>query len=358
VISPHDGARPARPSVAGLLAAIALAASAAACAGPGLPLDEVTDAPLAIVYWDAATARKRQELIEQIEAGPRGPTREGVARIESLAEVVGLGGDSSAADLELKRFPGRIALLNPRTLALTPLPAAPPNARPLAWSRDHRRLLFNSSHLEGGRTQLYVFDRDSGEVLKLTHGPDYHLEGDYGPDDGLLVSWVRLGPDRQEAGLDVRTPTGGGARAVVEGRYPTTPRWSPDGVHIVYVEADSSSGRRDRSVIVRQTPEADAGRDTLARGREPVYTPDGRSIVYTAQTGAGWQLRRMRADGSGRAPLGQSVRDERWPAVSPDGRHVVYVSSAAGYDQLFIRRMDGSGDRILLEDGAVAFPVW
>lgn len=349
--------RRARGALAGLLGAIALAASGAGCAGPGLPLDEVTDAPLAIVYWDAATARKRQELIEQMQSGSRGPTREGVARIESLAEVVGLG-DGAAADLELQRFPGRIVLLNPRTLEIVPFPAAPPNARPLAWSRDHRRLLFNSSHQEGGRTQLYAFDRDTGEVLKLTHGPDYHLEGDYGPDGGLLATFVRLGPDQQEAGLDVRTPTGGGARAVVEGRYPTTPRWSPDGASIVYVEADNASGRRDRSVIVRQTPEADARRDTLARGREPVYTPDGRSIVYTAQTDAGWQLRRMRADGSGRAPLGQSVRDERWPAVSPDGRHVVYVSSADGSDQLFIRRIDGSGDRILLEDGAVAFPVW
>jgi len=30
----------------------------------------------------------------------------------------------------------------------------------------------------------------------------------------------------------------------------------------------------------------------------------------------------------------------------------------AGYDQLYVRRMDGTGDRILLGDGAAAFPVW
>lgn len=339
--------------IAGLLAAL----GSGGCAGPGVPLDEISDAPIAVVYWDAATARKRQEAIEQIEAGRRGPKREGVAPLESLAEAVGLSSGESAS-IRLQQYPGRIVLLHPRTLEIAPFPAAPPNARPLAWSRDRRRLLFNSSHQEEGRTQLYQFDRDTGQVLKLTHGPDFHLEGDYGNDDRLLVTWVRLSPDRQMAGLDVRSPTGAAPRALLDGIYPSTPRWSPEGDAFVYVEADNSNARRDASRIVRQSLEDGAERDTLARGREPVYTPDGTTIVYAAQTSSGWQLRRMRADGSGRAPLGQSVRDERWPAISPDGRHVVYVSNETGYDQLYIRRLDGTGDRILLQDGAVAFPVW
>jgi Tol biopolymer transport system component len=66
----------------------------------------------------------------------------------------------------------------------------------------------------------------------------------------------------------------------------------------------------------------------------------------------------MRPDGSGRTPLGKGAHDERSPAVSPDGRFVAFIAEESGLDRLFVRRMDGSGDRILLGDGAVAWPVW
>jgi len=338
--------------------AIALSFATGGCAGPGLPLDEVTEEPIALVYWDATTARKRQELIEQLEAGNQTTiTREGVARLDTVADLVGIGSASPTA-LRLQQFPGRIVLLNPRTLEITPFPAAPPNARPLAWSRDRTRLLFNSSHQDGGRSQLYEYDLRSGQTVKLTHGPEYHLEGDYGPDDRLLVTWVKLSKDRQLAGMDIRPPAGGIPTPIIDGVYPSTPHWSADGQRILYVEADNANSRRDRSSVVVRPPVEGAEGTVVARGREAVFTPDGEGIVYATQTAAGWRLRRLRADGSGRAPLGKGTHDERWPAVSPDGRHVVYLSSEAGYEQLYIRRLDGSGDRILLADGSAAFPVW
>ena len=51
----------AQGSVARFLAFVAVLGIAAAggCAGPGLPLDEISEAPIALVYWDAATARRR-----------------------------------------------------------------------------------------------------------------------------------------------------------------------------------------------------------------------------------------------------------------------------------------------------------
>ena len=329
------------------------------CAGPGLPLDEISEKRIALVYWDATTARRRQELIDEMESSgsQRGPKRAGVARLEGIAGVMGLP-SGNASGLTIRDFPGRIALLNPRTLEIEPFSAAPPNARPLAWSVDRKRLLFNSSHQEGGRSQLYEYNRDAGAVVKVTHGPAYHLEGDYGPQGRLLITWVDVSKDHQRAGLDIRPPSGGVAQPILEGVYPSTPRWAPDGQNIIFVQTDSSPGRRDRSKIVAQAPELGAEIDPLARGREPVFTPGGDSIIYSTQTSEGWKLRRMRPDGSGRAAVGRSVRDERWPAVSPDGRHIVYISNEAGYDQLYIRRIDGSGDRILLEDGSAAFPVW
>jgi TolB protein len=98
--------------------------------------------------------------------------------------------------------------------------------------------------------------------------------------------------------------------------------------------------------------------EPLGRGRDPVFSPDGEWIVYSARVGGGWRLRRMRSEGGGRLPLGRGVRDEIEPAVSPDGSLVAYVSEEGGLHRLFVRRIDGSGDRLLLPDGAVARPVW
>ena len=110
-------------------------------------------------------------------------------------------------------------------------------------------------------------------------------------------------------------------------------------------------------VVVQGSKAGDDGR-RLGRGRDAVFSPDGKWIVFSGQGTKGWRLQRMRPDGSARKVLGDSALNARWPAVSPDGRHIAYVSDEDGFDRLYLRRMDGSGDRILLADGAVAFPVW
>jgi Tol biopolymer transport system component len=332
------------------------------CATPGLPLEELEVSPIAFVHWDESAAIERYEITQELQQGAqRGPTRRGVARLDSMAALVApgqVGGSRS----RLSELPGRIVLLNPRTLELTRFPAAPPNARPLAWSRDRRKLLFASQHRDNGRTQLYEYLLESQEVRKLTKGPAYHLEGDYAPDGRLVVAWVSLGREQSVAGLDIRPPGGGPPTELSRGAYPMSVRWSPEGEALVYVRADDrplrSERQRDLSEILRQAPQPGVEADLLARGREPVFSPDGQWIVFAAQTSEGWRLRRMRPDGSARASIGSSGLDERFPAISPDGEHVVYIAPDGGIDRLYVRRMDGSGNRILLTEGSAAFPVW
>jgi Tol biopolymer transport system component len=334
---------------------------AGGCATQGLPLDELSEAPIAFVYWDTEAARERKEVMDAIggESGRAG--RVGVASLGDMAGLLAPG--SGQGGKRLSRYPGRIALLNPRTLELELFAAAPPNARPLAWSRDRRKLLFASSHLDGGTSQLYEYETESGEVSKLTRGPAMHLEADYGPNDQLVVSWLLMRPRNPLAGLDIRPPGGGEPNSLQEGLYVSGPRWSPDGELLLFFEADVREKRtetqRDRSKIMVRSLAEEGEVEIITAGREPVFSPDGEWIVFTGQSSKGWKLRRMRPDGAARAALGRSTRDERFPAISPDGRHIVYLSEdEVGLNRLYVRRMDGSGDRILLADGAAAFPVW
>jgi hypothetical protein len=332
------------------------------CASQFVPRTELHDAPIAFVFWDAESARERAEIMQAMEGGRRGPTRPGVARLDAMGAL--LGSDAVTAQRRrLSAFPGRIALLHPQTLEIERFDAAPPNARPLSWSRDHQRLLFSSQHRDEGRTQLFEYDRKSGEVRKLTHGPALHLEGDYGPEGELLVSWVDVSQEKPLTGIDVRAPGGGVGETIVQGVFPIGVRWSPSGDQILY-SVDPSSGRRSAGsqkqapIIIAQAPTVAAELRPLTRGRDATYSKDGEWIVFSALSKQGWRLRRMRGDGGGRSSIGASSRNEFSPTVSPDSKHVVYVAEDGGVDRLFLRRMDGSGDRILWSDGGAAFPVW
>lgn len=327
------------------------------CASSGVPLEELSDEAIALVYWDEASARDNREFDSRAERDglPQGGRR-GVASVNEMMKSVDLEGDSAGG--APKRARGRIRLLNPRTLELSPFPAAPPDARPMAWSKDRKRLLFNSAHGIDGKPQLYEFNSETGEVRRLTRGPDYHLEGAYASQDRFLVTWMDLESSDDKAGLELRSFTGPGAIELTGEELPMGPQWSPKGEGVLYFVTEEKRSRRDRSQIILKAARAGAQGRVVARGRHPVFTPDGEWIIYSSETPEGWRLRRVRADGSGRSILGNSHLDARWPTVSPDGRHIAYVSNTDGIDRLYLRRIDGSGDRILLKTGAVAFPVW
>jgi len=339
-----------------------MAATGLGCAGSiaGLPLDEVSDTPIAFVYWGPEAARRRLEIMDDARSGGLSamPRKSGVATSDGIAALFG----RDPASVEgLQRHPGRVAFLNPRTGELTRFDGSPANARPLAWSKDRKRILFTSAHM--GEFQIYEFDLESSELRTMSRGPALHLEGDYGPEGQIVMSFVEHRGGRNAAGLFLTDSHGANAKPLVDASYPSGPRLSPSGDHVVWVRAvnrpSRGGSRRDASAIVVQPPELTTEPVALTRGREPSFLPDGTGFVYTSETEDGWRLHRMRIEGGGRTRIGTSIRDERNPAVSPDGRHVVYVSPGEdGIERLYIRRIDGSGDRILLGEGAAAWPVW
>ncbi len=327
------------------------------CASQGVPLKEVTDIPMALVYWDGSEARERMELMEQLAGQGRGQSRPGMASMDEVARWVGPTARSVVAE-KLARIPGRIVLLNARTLEQVRFSAAPPNARPLAWSKDRKKMLFNSDHMDSGRSQIYEYDLYTQEVRKLTRGPAHHLEGDYGPEGEVLFTWIDADGGAENAGMKILSPGEVDLRVISSGFYPSGPRWSPREDLIVYVRADNRGGSRDSSRIVVRSSASGDEPQTLGRGRDAIFSHDGHWIVFASQGPGGWRLQRMRPDGAARKPLGESTLSARWPAISPDGQHVAYISNEDGIDRLYLRRMDGSGDRILLSDGGAAFPVW
>jgi Tol biopolymer transport system component len=348
--------RRARCLLAGLLAAVSLAA----CLSPArVALEELPDEPLAVVYFEPEDARRRAEILEQSFQGPAARReREGVASLEQLGALFGAGTPEHEDVLRrLDRFPGRLCLVDPATGELTRLEAAPAGARPLAWSRDHRRLLFSTRALSG-RFQIYEYDRDEGVLRRLTHG-ESHVLADYGPDGALVYTSIEGEPGRYRGGIRYRSGDGGPDRTVASAVPAGSLRVSPAGDVVVYTLDDPEAGVAARGGTLLVAVDLEDGEEhVLTRGRDPSFSPDGEWIVYTALVQRGFRLWRMRSDGSARAPLGKPQGNEGMPAVSPDGRFVAYVGREGERDRLFVRRFDGTGERVLVGEGAVAWPVW
>jgi eukaryotic-like serine/threonine-protein kinase len=200
-----------------------------------------------------------------------------------------------------------------------------------------------------------------------------------------------------------------GRSASLEGALPNSyrdPRFSPDGNVLALV-----SGGHVFTYDIRRATLTQLTRDSV-NNYTPVWTPDGRNIVYTTTRGGRPQLYMRRADGSGTdQPLAKAAPDlldmranaftrdgarllvthvpatvQCWisvltmkdgkvtdsadlvkntgcndfPALSPDERWIAYTASDAGLTRpaVMVERFPEGGTRQQLSDGEGRFPMW
>jgi len=118
-----------------------------------------------------------------------------------------------------------------------------------------------------------------------------------------------------------------------------TPHFSPDGERLVVANEDAKSG-----IWIY-----DIRRDTLSplggekNGTHPVWTPDGRYIVY--QVGDGMSF--ARSDGGGRPELLAESKEFQYPsAFSPDGKWLAFYQSGSQGFELWIVPVEREGEKL------------
>jgi tol-pal system beta propeller repeat protein TolB len=128
-----------------------------------------------------------------------------------------------------------------------------------------------------------------------------------------------------------------------------SPSWHPSGRYIVYCDAD------DRGTRIAQF-DLRTGRTQLlpasSRGLNitPVYTKDGKSIVWASGGDSPAELMLASANGNDSLSVpfvGRSGFETTSPSFSPDGKQVVFMSPRPLTPQLYIMNVDGTGLRLL-----------
>ncbi len=336
--------------------AIATAIGSLGCAGSVLDRSVLPEDVIAVRLWKNEDARRRKEAKAKLGGQRETSQRLGVVDIGGLSARLR---ESEGAD-PVSRYPGRLALINPRTLSVTFPDQAPPGARPLSWSADRERLMF-SSNRQSGRYQVYELDFRTGEVKLLHGGHGNFLAAAHAPDSGFVYGSIRRDKDGEFQTQILKRHSGVRDRVLAENVAIRHISYSRDGRYVAYapqnLEAAEARERRPPLMVVQEVDPGGARRQ-LGPGEHPVFSPNGDWIIYSARRGALHYTHRVRVDGAGRTPMGIGVRSEETPAISPDGEFVVYVSEHNGLNRLFVKRFDGTGDRLLYDGAAVEWPVW
>ena len=166
---------------------------------------------------------------------------------------------------------------------------------------------------------VFTMDRDGGGLRQLTSGAASDLAPTWSL-DGTMIAFGSVIP-------------------------PEANVWPPDStVEVVVMRPDGTDRRTiatlSANVSVYGNPYQESGR--LA------WSPDGRSIAYTALIGARPEIFVAPVDGTGAAQVGDPVLEGADPAWSPDGARIAFRGGSNDLDRgVYVMNRDGSGARRL-----------
>jgi Tol biopolymer transport system component len=177
------------------------------------------------------------------------------------------------------------------------------------FSPNGTRIVFMSQPVgapTGTPFQLYLINRDGGDLVQLT-----------------ATTWTN-----------------------------EEPAFAPDGSKIAYLSTESGA----MQVWVMNADGSDRKQltfDSAPKGQLPDWSPDGTKIAYNA----GADIYVMNADGSNQTRL--TSEGGAGPAWSPDGTQIAFVSRRVPPNRVYIMNADGTDQHPVLPSGGPQFvPAW
>jgi len=201
------------------------------------------------------------------------------------------------------------------------------------------------------RTLVWV--NRAGREDPLPAPPRHYSELALSPDDRQVALQIEDGTHGiwiYDLGRTTLTPF------VVTNGSSQAPLWTPDGRRIVY--RGTRQGFRN---LFSKAVDGTTGEERLTtkagRSQTPgSWSPDGQTLAFaeSSPTGDIWTLHL----GQDPRPLLATPDSEGDPRISPDGRWLAYQSNASGRSEVYVQPFPGPGARQTISVGGGSEPVW
>jgi Tol biopolymer transport system component len=181
---------------------------------------------------------------------------------------------------------------NPDGTGLKRLTDAPGYNAEGSYSPDGKSIVFCSNRGGEKSLELYIMDADGKNVRPLTHAPGCYNGGPFFSPDGKKVIFRSDRKKKDHLQLFVINADGTGERALTDNDQWVywAPFWHKDGRHIIYTAADHSDPlkRPNYDLYWMNIDTGKTVRLTFAPGADvlPVFSPDGRKVMWTSTRGA------------------------------------------------------------------------
>jgi len=133
------------------------------------------------------------------------------------------------------------------------------------------------------------------------------------------------------------------------------PAWTPDGNSIVFSSDREGNFDLWRVAVSEKAQPERLTSSPLPEG-QPVVARDGRIVFVRGRLGAAtlW----IRQPNGAEARLTKEHVVEQWPAIAQDGVNLAYVAIGEGTRKLHVRNLDTGKDSVALTDQRLEHPAW
>jgi serine/threonine-protein kinase len=134
------------------------------------------------------------------------------------------------------------------------------------------------------------------------------------------------------------------------------PLWSPDGKRIIYTSANSETTK-----LYVKPSDGSGAEETIEGisnevGFADAFTPDGQSVIVTTVNSI--KMLQAPVTGGGSSMLFDDPGAQWGASFSPDGKYLAYVSTETGVDEIFVRPWPIQGGKWQVSVEGGQFPVW